>query len=178
MKHKYLMTLSAVILGAMTSAGLTGCTAEQESEAISTITSAIGDLSANRALAERFVRDVKTNLSPSSDAYEQARESYDDAVKANNHYVDVIEGVGLGASSRAWANADAVTEARTASADFLADASAALEPSGTTRKIKFNRAVTIPDDLPRKFHKLKKKAREEVMGGADRLVRWQPWGSL
>jgi len=178
-KHPNPMLLSTAFLAAMIVSGLTGCTPQEESEAISTITGAIGDLSANRALAERFVRDVKSsNLSPSSDAYEQARNSYEHAVRANNHYIDLLEGVGSDASSRTLRASEAVTKARDTTADFLADAAAAIDPSGITRKIRFVRAVTIPDDLSERLRKVKKHSRELIIIHADPLVRWESWGDL
>ena len=157
---------------------MVGCSAKDESETVAVLQSALSDLTQNRSLAEQFVRDVKASVPPADPNYQQALDSYEDARDAYNHYLDTVENPSGKGSSRSLRSVEAITGARNATAEFLADATTALRPDVATRRIQFQRAVVIPDDLQRSLKKLPKTARDYLTDQFDGQVRWRSWGQL
>jgi len=159
--------------------GPTGCPSSQEdAQVISLLQTGLSDLQEDRGLVEQFVRDVKTNIDPSDPAYQQAEESYDNARDAYNRFLDSIESEGARSKSRSLRSSDAALNARDAAAEFVADATAALKPSISTRRIQFRRAVVIPDNFERTLQLLPGRDREVLVDRFDRQVRWSSWGQL
>jgi hypothetical protein len=157
---------------------ITGCNSQDEADTVAVLQSALSDLQQNRALAEQFVRDVKESVPPSDPNYQQALDSYEDARDAYNHYLDVVENPQGKHASRSLRSEEAITDARNATAEFLADATTALRPSVSTRHIQFQRAVVIPDNLQRSLRKMPKGARDYLTDQFDGQVRWRSWGQL
>lgn len=178
------MTLSRVIVSTMligsslVLVGTTGCTSQEETETVATLQTALSDLTQNRALTEQFVRDVKASVSPTDPNYQQAMDSYEDARDAYNRYLDTVESGQKSQTSRSLRSSEALGNARSATAEFLADATAALKPSVNTRRVPFQRAVSIPDNLQHTLRKLPKHAREVLVDQFDSQVRWRSWGQL
>lgn len=154
-----------------------GCTPTQEGDTLSALQSALATLQSNRALCEQFVRDVKTSVNPSDPAYQQAMESYEEARDSYNHFLDTVEaGAGKGKATTRQMKLGMNTQDSTA--EFFQDATRALRPSMNTRGIDFQRAVVIPDDLAKNFHKLPKGTRSRLIDQVDGDVRWRSWGQL
>lgn len=156
----------------------TGCNSKDEAATVAILQSALSNLNQNRSLVESFVRDVKENDSPDDPNYQQALDSYENARDAYNHYLDVIENPEDKNSTRSMRSQEAISDARNTTAQFLADATAALRPNVSTRSIQFQRAVVIPDDLQAALQKLPKKARAYLTDRFDSQVRWRSWGQL
>jgi hypothetical protein len=171
--HKRL--LSIALVGFLTFLG--GCTAAEESEVITQLQTGLSDLQQNRALTEQFVRDIKATVDPSDPGYAQAMDSYQDARQAYDHFLDMVEADKDAVPSRSLRNYGPV-EIQNATADFLADATSVLKPTVNTRRIPFQRAVVIPDNLQTTLNKLPKKARDKVIDQFDRQVRWRSWSQL
>lgn len=157
---------------------VTGCTSKEVNDTLASVETALSDLTQNRALAEQFVRDLKSGLAPSDPNYEDARNSYEDARDAYNRFLDTAEDVEKPTSARSLKSSDAELDARNATAEFLADATAALKPDAKTRHIPFARAVAIPENIGQSLRKLPKRERERLISRFDRQVRWRSWGQL
>lgn len=168
--------LAAIILILITGS-MTGCTATEEAEVLSDLQTAYTTLDQNRSLAEQFVRDVKSDLDPSDPAYQQVMQSYEQAKEAYNSYLDGVEG-GDPNGSRSLRSHSSPRELKDTAADFLADATSALKPSVNTRRIPFQRAITIPDNLSRALKALPKKTRATVIDQFDDQVRWRSWSQM
>ena len=161
--------------------GPVGCpkaTAAEKQDVLSLLQDSLADLAANRSLSEQCVRDIKSGLDPSDPAYQQAEESYDDARDAYNRFLDLAEETPSESQTRSLRSSNIVENARQATATFLADATTALKPGAATRRIPFNRAVTIPDNLPQTLGKVSPHTRDELLDRFDREVRWSSWSAL
>ena len=158
-------------------AGLSGCTSEEETNTITTLQAALNNLVQNRSLTEQFVRDIKANADPSDPGYVQAMDSYQDARDSYDHYLDSVENGRQSVPTRSLRRSSP-TDVQNATADFLADATSVLKPTVNTRRIPFQRAVVIPDNLQATLNKLPKKAREKLIDEFDQQVRWRSWGQL
>jgi outer membrane murein-binding lipoprotein Lpp len=156
---------------------LNGCTPTEETETVTALQTALTDLTQNRSLTEQFVRDVKSSADPSDPAYVQAMESYQDARDAYNRYLDAIESGRKVDGERSLRGASPLG-VQNAAADFLADATRALRPSINTRRVAFQRAVVVPENLQGTLSKLPKKARSRVVDQFDEQVRWRSWSQL
>jgi hypothetical protein len=156
---------------------LTGCNPTEESDTISDLQTALSDLTQNRSLTEQFVRDIKSSLDPGDPAYVQAMESYQDARDVYNRYLDSVESGRKQNDERSLRGASP-RDVQNATADFLADATRALKPSVNTRKIAFQRAVVIPENLPSNFTSLPKKVRNRIIDNVDDQVRWRSWSQM
>lgn len=156
---------------------LSGCTPQEKAEATALVQSALSNLVQNRQLVEQFGRDVKANVEPSDPAYSQALESYMLAREAYNRFLDGVEG-GDGLTHTRSLVGHSPLEAQNAAAAFLEDATRALKPSLNSRRIPFQRAVLIPDDLSGSLNRLPKRARQRIIENLDPQVRWSTWGDL
>jgi hypothetical protein len=156
---------------------LTGCTPAEETQAITYLQGALTDLSQNRALTEQFVRDIKSTANPDDPSYSQAMDSYEDARDTYNRYLDDVES-GVPQDGARSLHHSSPRDVENATADFLQDATRALKPSLNTRKIAFQRAVVVPDNLQATLAKLPKKARRNITEQFDDQVRWRSWGQL
>jgi hypothetical protein len=154
----------------------TGCT-PTEDELIISLESALNSLEQNKGLTEQFVRDVKTGVSPSDPAYAELMDSYENAREAYDHYLDEIEIPSRATETRSLHHSSR-SEVQNATADFLADATSALKPDVKTRRIPFQRAVVIPDDLQHNLQKLPKKTRQKLIDRFDEQLRWRSWSQL
>lgn len=178
MKYPSMKTIALVIATTAIVPLITGCPASDESAAVTVLQSALSDLTQNRSLVEQFVRDVKASVPPTDPNYQQALDSYEDARDAYNHYLDTVENPSGEPSSRSVQSVKAITAARNTTAEFLADATTALKPSVSTRRLQFQRAVVIPNDLQQSLGKLPKSAREALINQLDDQVRWRSWGQF
>ena len=169
--------VACIVLATMSFMGLCGCTDTEKNETIVALQDALNSLTQNRSLSEQFVRDLKTTVDPADPAYQQAMDSYEVARDAYNSFLDDVELTKK--ESRAFrVRQQTRTDVRNATADFLADATSALKPSVNTRRIPFQRAIVIPDDLQASLQRLPKHAREQLVTRFDRQVRWRSWGQL
>lgn len=151
-----------------------GCTAAEESADVAALETALNSLMQNRSLTEQFVRDVKVSVDPSDPEYLRTMETYQDARDAYNRFLDSAESAPPSGSVKS----ETPLDVRNATADFLAEATSALRPSVNTRRVPFQRAVVIPENLQKQFAKLPKHARESIIGDLDKQVRWKPWSQL
>lgn len=156
---------------------LCGCTPTQESETLTGLQTALTDFTQNRSLTEQFVRDIKSSTDPGDPAYLQAMESYQDARDVYNRYLDALESGKREGTSRSLRSATPLA-VQNATADFLADATRALKPSLTTRRVAFQRAIVLPENLPTTLARMPKKARNELIDQFDDQIRWRSWGQL
>ncbi len=166
---------AATLIGVCLS--LSGCTATQEAEVVTQLQSALNNLVQNRALTEQFVRDIKSTVAASDPNYSQVMDSYQDAREAYNQFLDAVESEAKTPPSRSVRRSGPV-DVQNATADFLADATGLLRPNVNTRRIPFQRAVVIPDNLQSTLQKLPKKARERIIDNFDQQVRWRSWSQL
>ena len=157
--------------------GFLGCTPAEETAIITQLQTALNSLQQNRALTEQFVRDIKATVSPADPGYVQAMESYQDARESYDHFLDGVETNGRSMTTRSM-RLSGPTEVRNAAADFLADATSVLKPDVNTRRIPFQRAIVIPDDLQAALQKLPKHSREKLINQFDDQIRWRSWGQL
>jgi hypothetical protein len=155
----------------------TGCPAAEENASVAALQAGLASLVNNRTLAEQFVRDVKTSVSPNDPTYQQAMESYEQARDSYNRYLDSAE-YGEAKNQSARNELQMEMNAQDSTAGFLQDATRALKPSMNTRAIDFRRAVQIPDNLTANLHKLPKKERGAVIHNFDDQVRWRSWGEM
>jgi len=156
---------------------LTGCTPDQASETLTALQNGLTALSENRSLAEQFVRDIKTNVDPKDPAYREAMESYEEARDSYNQFLDNVELASK--SSHPSTNLFPVMEeAQNSTADFLEGATRILKPEANTRRVHFNRAVVLPDNLAEHLHQLPKHDREVLVDKFDKQVRWRSWRQL
>ena len=156
---------------------LLGCPAAEVAATETVLQTALSDLTQNRALTEQFVRDVKASVRQDDPAYVQAMESYGDARETYNRFLDAVEGSSANRDSRSLRNCSP-RDVENATADFLADATRALKPLANTRKIAFQRAVIVPEDLQPALARLPKKARRQITDNFDDEVRWRRWTEL
>ncbi len=156
---------------------LLGCTPAEEAETVSTLQTALTDLTQNRSLTEQFVRDVKADRDPGDPAYVQAMESYQDARDVYNRFLDSVESGPSRATDRSLRHTSP-RDVQNATADFLADATRALKPTLNTRRVSFQRAVVVPDNLQAALAKLPKKSREKLIDQFDDQVRWRSWSQM
>lgn len=156
---------------------MSGCTPQEEKNAAAAFDASLTSLVQNRTLAEQFVRDVKTSCDPSDPSYQQARESYDQARDSYNRFLDTVES-GSNGDRSTLRESQVESDAKDSSADFLKDATRALQPSVSTRGLEFRRAISIPDNLQVTLHKLPKRARESLVAQVDNQVRWRSWGEM
>jgi len=155
----------------------TGCTSTEEAETVTALQNALSELTQNRSLTEQFVRDVKSTTDPSDPSYIQAMESYQDARDVYNRYLDAVESGSHADKDRSLRHTSP-RDVENATADFLSDATRALRPSANTRRIAFQRAVIVPDNLQATLAKLPKKAREQLIDQFDDQVRWRSWSQM
>lgn len=177
-RHFRKHAIAVVAFAGISISFMSGCNAKDEAATIAIMQNALSDLTQNRSLVEQFVRDVKSSVPPSDQNYQQALNSYDDARDAYNHYLDTIENPSGKNSSRSLRSVEAEEAARSASAEFLADATTALKPTVATRHIEFQRAIVLPDDLQHALKTLPKNQRDYLTDRFDSEVRWKPWGQL
>jgi hypothetical protein len=156
---------------------LNGCTATEEADTVTALQSALTNLVQNRSLTEQFVRDVKSNTDAGDPAYVEAMESYQDARDVYNRYLDSVENGTHNGGERSLHQASP-RDVENVTADFLAEATRALKPSVDTRRIAFQRAVVVPENLQTTLSKLPKKARERVIDQFDDQVRWRSWSQM
>jgi hypothetical protein len=171
---KKLIATTVIALSCLT---ICGCTPAEEQEALTQMQTALSNLEHNRSLAEQFVRDIKASADPSDPGYIQAIQSYQEAREAYDHYLDGVETNGKALTKRSL-QIYGPNEVRNATADFLADATAVLKPNVNTRRIPFQRAIVVPDDLQSNLQKVPKKMRERMIDGFDNQVRWRTWEQL
>ena len=176
MKIKQQLQLSAVVLS-LCIIPLTGCTPTEETETVSALQTGLTDLTQNRSLTEQFVRDVKATTDPSDPTYVQVMESYQDARDVYNRYLDSVESGRKESSDRSLRTVSP-RSVQNATADFLADATRALKPSINTRRVAFQRAVVVPENLQSTLATLPKKARGKLIDQFDDQVRWRSWSQL
>ena len=156
---------------------IAGCTPQEKVDTVAALQSALSTLVANRTLAEQFVRDVKSSVSPNDPTYQQAMESYEEARDSYNRFLDSVEyGAVKGQSPRNEMQLG--MDAQDSTAGFLQDATRALKPSMNTRSINFRRAVEIPDGLASDLHRLPRRARGALVQRFDDQVRWRSWGQM
>ena len=176
-RKKGIFRIVSLTFLAVISLPTTGCTDTEKTEVLTTLQTALSNLQQNRSLTEQFVRDIKANVDPSDPGYVQAMDSYQEAREAYNRYLDSIEDGGKPSQSRSLRHSSPV-DVQNATADFLADATSVLKPNVNTRRIPFQRAVVIPDNLAPTFKGLPKKARETIVDNFDQQVRWRSWGQM
>src|ERR1700693_5339964 len=70
---------------------LTGCSEAEVQAVTSGVTGALTALEGNKALAEQFVRDVKTHMPSADPQYESIMETYGQARDDYNKYLSQIE---------------------------------------------------------------------------------------
>ena len=155
----------------------TGCPASEENASVAALQAGLASLVANRSLAEEFVRNVKTSVSPNDPTYQQAMESYEEARDSYNRFLDSVE-YGAVESQTPRNELQLEMDAQDSTAGFLQDATRALKPSMNTRAINFRRAVQIPDHLAANLHKLPKHDRGALIRNLDDQVRWRSWGEM
>ena len=156
---------------------IAGCTPPEENASLAALQAGLSALVANRTLAEQFVRDVKTSVSPNDPSYQQAMESYEEARDSYNRFLDSVE-YGAAKSHSPRNELQLGMDAQDSTAGFLQDATRALKPSMNTRAINFRRAVEIPDRLAANLHQLPKKQRAALVQRFDDQVRWRSWGQM
>lgn len=166
---------SAVFLLCVT---LAGCTGAEETEVVTTLQTALNNLVQNRSLTEQFVRDVKASVSPSDPKYAELMDTYQEARTSYDRYLDQIEDGRKDPPTSRSMRRVGPNDVRNSTADFLAEATSVLKPDANTRRIPFQRAVVIPDNLRATLQKLPKKAREKLIDQFDAQVRWRSWGQL
>lgn len=154
-----------------------GCTGTQEAETVTALQNALTNLVQNRSLTEQFVRDVKSSTDPSDPAYVEAMESYQDARDLYNRYLDAVESGTPVEKDRSLRHASP-RDVENVTADFLSEATRALKPSVDTRRVAFQRAVMLPENLQTTLSKLPKKAREHLINQFDDQVRWRSWSQM
>jgi len=157
--------------------GFIGCTPAEETAIITQLQTALNSLQQNRSLTEQFVRDIKATVNPADPGYVQAMESYQEARESYDHFLDGVETNGRSMTARSM-RLSGPAEVRNATADFLADATSVLKPDINTRRIPFQRAIVIPDNLQSTLQKLPKKSRENLINQFDDQIRWRSWGQL
>lgn len=168
-----ILTLCSLCVASM----FLGCTPAQESEAAADLQIALSNLVQNRALTEQFVRDVKATGDSADPAYSQAVESYQNARETYDRFLDTVE-MGKQAKNNRSLRGATATDVENASADFLADATAVLRPRANTRRIPFQRAVILPENLIAQFSRLPKRARDKIIDRFDDQVRWKTWSQI
>jgi hypothetical protein len=145
-------------------------------EAVTAIDAAVDTLESNKALAETFVRDVKT-ASLSDSEYQDVRDSYESARNAYNDVITALEAV-----AKKQPGKDSLpqltTSAEAASADFLQKASRALDPSYNLQSVDLVRAITIPVDVAPGLKKLPRAYANGMINQYDRKIRWMAWRDL
>jgi hypothetical protein len=160
---------------------LCACNQQQEQTALAVLQGGLNALDQNRSLSEEFVREVKDSGDPGSPSYLQAQASYDDARDRYNAYLDTIEAgkVPKQSKSRSLDSRRALEASVTDSvATFLGDATSALKPSVNTRRVPFERGVTLPSEIPDLLTKLSRRDREQLVAQFDKQVRWRSWSQL
>lgn len=164
-----LLTSSALLIA--------GCTPREEDATVAALETAYNTLSQNRTLAEQFVRDIKESVPPTDPSYQQARESYDDAVGAYNRYLDQVELAGE--QKRDLASAEAVvSDAQSSVTDFLASATKTLQPGASTSRSLLRKAAPLPPQLGRTLATVPHRQRQALVDKLDGQVRWRSWGDL
>ena len=160
---------------------LCGCTPEEKQTTLAVLQDGLNALSQNRSLSEEFVREVKDAGNPGSPTYLQAQASYDDARDRYNSYLDSIEGGGTSKHSKSRsldARRDLEASVSDSVATFLGDATSALKPTVNTRRIPFERAITLPSELPEILASLSPRNRQQLTAHFDKQVRWRAWSQL
>ena len=170
------IAVSALLISIL-SVTLLGCTPQEQADAQVFLQQTLSNLVQNRALTEQFVRDVKTNVDPSNPGYLETMQSYQEARETYNRYLDEAESGDKVPHTRQLRGRTAV-DVQNRTADFIADATAVLKPGLNTRKIPFQRAVIVPDNLAASIRKLPKHARERLIDDLDPQVRWRSWSEF
>jgi hypothetical protein len=145
-------------------------------DAIDALNGALSALESNKDLTERFVREVKS-VNLSGPEYQDVRESYESARDSYNAVIDALESMVTKKHSKAPLEKLAQT-AQTASADFLQNATRALNPTSSMRNVDLRRAIKLPLDVTPKLRELPSKYGQKVFDQYDRQIRWRPWRDL
>jgi len=152
---------------------MTGCSSADITE----FQNALSSFTKNKSMAEQFVRDIKASVSPDDPSYIQTLEAYEDAKDSYNHLLYQMENAVKMNRYRLNLNS-AVDDAQSKTAEFLKIAAHTLRPSMRTTQIPFERALEIPDTLPKALHDLPAKSRGKLVDRFDEDVRWRSWRQL
>ncbi len=156
---------------------LTGCDPAQETETVSALQTALSTLTQNRSIAEQCVRDIQGTVDPSSPAYTDAMESYQEAREVYNRYLDAVESGQKSTNDRSLRSATPLA-VQNATADFFVDSTRALEPNHHTRRLTYQRSVIVPENLQATIASIPKSARNKLVDQVDGQVRWRSWNQL
>jgi Ni,Fe-hydrogenase I large subunit len=174
---RYIASITVLLLVSAPSMLVVGCTPTDEAATVAGLESAYSTLTQNRTLAEQFVRDIKSSVPATDPTYQQARESYEDAVGAYNRYLDQVE-MSSG-KARDLASAEGVeSDAQSSVTDFLANATRTLQPGASTSRSLLRKAAPLPSNLDRALATVPRRQRQALIDKLDRQVRWRSWGEL
>jgi hypothetical protein len=156
---------------------MSGCTPLEEEQTLTDVQAALSQLTQNRAMAEQFGRDIKTNVSPSTTTYADLMESYEEARDSYNHFLNAVESDGMGRASQDVVT-PSMTDAQNATYDFIEAASKTLNPGGDVRGVSIRRAIKMPVNLPAQLQRIPKAERRRLVKQFGEQVQWRSWGQL
>jgi hypothetical protein len=138
---------------------------------------ALNALSANKSLAEQFVKDVKRNVDKDDPQYESIQATYERARDEYNQYLSRLQAT-IKSGRSDHTSADSIEHLNHANTEFVSSAARGLDPSANNnRRLDYEKAIVIPS-LPPSARKLSRDARGLL---ADKIItdaRWQPWSQL
>jgi hypothetical protein len=167
--------LSAVMVS--TSLMMAGCTSSEESETLSALEAALASLNQNRTLIEQYGRDVQSRIDTSSETYTTLMQQYEEARDAYNQYLDSVEHDVVSKHHQADVSSTAHA-AREASAEFMANATRALDSKAPLRGVVFREAISLPDGLARDLRRIPKADRQGMMDIYANQLKIRSWGRL
>ena len=154
---------------------LAGCSAT-EVALTNAAEQALTALSANKSLAEQFVKDVKQNVDPGDPEYQKIMGSYEVARDEYNDYISRVESaVKTGESD--LPSAESLDGVNQKSVEFISAAAKGIDPAFANRGIKLEKAIVFPS-LGSSTKSLSRDARTLMADKVVRDLRWKPWSQL
>lgn len=140
------------------------------------VADALTALNKNKAVSEQFVKDVKSHVDATDPQYEPIMGRYEDARDLYNEYISEIQSSIKSAGSD-FPSSESIELINRAGTAFIAAAARGIDPSVSSRRLDFDRAIVCPS-LGKSTAKLSRDARTLL---ADRVIagmRWKPWSQL
>jgi hypothetical protein len=143
---------------------------------LAAVDTALNDLVQNKNLAEQFVRDLKMTVEPSDPTYQRLVQDYEAARACYDDYLDSVKSP---VTRQNQIDLNQLSEdAKSSAADFLEQATRSLRPTINTRRIHFQRAIVLPEDLTQVLQKFPKNRRNQLIRQFETQVRWRSWRQL
>jgi hypothetical protein len=130
-----------------------------------------------KSLVEEYVRDVKKAFKPTDPEYKKAEADYNAAQTLHEGYLGAIT-MAVAIDQPNVNIEKPAADAQTAAATFIGNTTRSLLPNEDLRGLQIDRAIVLPDKLPKAILSIPVKDRKGAVANIQSQVRWRSWEEI